>query len=99
MLPTVRPGDLLLVRWGAPARQGDVVVARFLARPDLLVVKRVVRWAGDGWWLEGDNPLLTDDSRAYGAVPAPDVLGRVVWRYWPLRASGRLASAARRSDA
>ena len=80
MLPTLRPGDALLVRLGAAPRPGDVVVARFPARPDLLVVKRAVRAEGDGWWVESDNPAATDDSRRYG--PA-QVLGRVVLRYWP----------------
>ncbi len=83
MLPTLRPGDCLLVRPGARARPGDVVVARFPARPDLLVVKRAVRPADDGhgWVVHGDNPAVTDDSRRYG--PA-EVLGVVVLRYWPL---------------
>jgi hypothetical protein len=62
-------------------RPGDVVVARFPTRPDLLVVKRAVRPEGGLWWVEGDNPAVTDDSRRYG--PA-DVLARVVLRYWPL---------------
>jgi nickel-type superoxide dismutase maturation protease len=80
MAPTLRHGDAVLVRRTASARAGDVVVARFRSRPDLLVVKRVVRAEGDGWWLVGDNALVTDDSRAYGVA---DVLGRVVLRWWP----------------
>src|SRR3954464_2867602 len=45
MSPTVRHGDRLLVRRVRPGdvRGGDVVLARFPARPELLVVKRVVR--------------------------------------------------------
>ena len=81
MVPTLQPGDCLLVRPGAAARPGDVVVARFRSRPDLLVVKRAVRPQDGGWWVESDNPAVTDDSRRYG--PA-DVLARVVLRYWPL---------------
>lgn len=81
MLPGMRPGDCLLVRPGAPVRPGDVVVARFHARPDLLVVKRAVRPDGTAWWVESDNPAVTDDSRRYGAA---HVLARVVLRYWPL---------------
>jgi len=80
MAPTLRHGDALLVRTGAPVRPGDLVIARFPAGPEHLVVKRAVRPAGSGWWLEGDNPLVTDDSRAYG--PA-EVVGRVLVRYWP----------------
>ena len=81
MLPALREGDCLLVRPGARVRVGDVVVARFPARPDLLVVKRAVRPVGELWWVEGDNAAATDDSCTYG--PAR-VLSRVVLRYWPL---------------
>jgi phage repressor protein C with HTH and peptisase S24 domain len=80
MVPTLRHGDAVLVRRTADARTGDVVVASFRSRPDLLVVKRVARAYGDGWWLEGDNAAVADDSRAYGVA---DVVGRVVLRWWP----------------
>ncbi|WP_329014226.1 S26 family signal peptidase [Micromonospora rifamycinica] len=81
MSPTLRHGDAVLVRRGGrPVRPGDVVVAVFRSRPDLLVVKRAIRRQDDGWWLRGDNEFGTDDSRAYGVA---DVLGRVVFRYWP----------------
>ena len=87
MLPTLRPGDCLLVRHGARVRPGDVVVARFPARPALLVVKRAVREQDGLWWVQGDNPAVQDDSRRYG--PA-QVVARVVLRWWPLREVGRL---------
>jgi phage repressor protein C with HTH and peptisase S24 domain len=80
MLPTLAPGDCLLVRRTTRVRPGDVVVARFGGLPDVLVVKRAVRRTPDGWWLEGDSPGVTDDSRRYG--PAT-VLGKVVLRYLP----------------
>ncbi|WP_408630625.1 S26 family signal peptidase [Micromonospora echinaurantiaca] len=81
MAPTLRHGDAVLVRRGGrPVRPGDVVVAVFRSRPDLLVVKRAVRAQDGGWWLYGDNEFVADDSRAYGVA---DVHGRVVARYWP----------------
>ncbi len=81
MVPTLRHGDMLLVRAGGRAvRPGDVVVARFHARPGLLVVKRAVRPQGEGWWIEGDNEFATDDSRTYGVA---EIVGRVVLCYWP----------------
>jgi nickel-type superoxide dismutase maturation protease len=83
MTPTVRSGDRLLVRRvasGDPVHEGAVVLARFPARPELLVVKRVRRAVPGGHWVEGDNSLVTDDSRAFG--PAV-VVGRVVGRLWP----------------
>ncbi|MGY1711012.1 S26 family signal peptidase [Geodermatophilus sp. SYSU D00758] len=83
MSPAVRHGDRLLVRRVGPGgrvRAGDVVLARFPARPDLLVVKRVLGPVAGGHWVEGDNTLVADDSRAFG--PAV-VVGRVVARLWP----------------
>ncbi|GIM82375.1 S24/S26 family peptidase [Salinispora arenicola] len=81
MVPTLRHGDAVLVRRGdRGVRVGDVVIAVFRSRPDLLVVKRAVAPAAGGWWLTGDNPLVSDDSRAYGVA---DIRGRVVARYWP----------------
>jgi nickel-type superoxide dismutase maturation protease len=82
MAPTIHPGDLCLVRWGASIRPGDVVVARLPDRP--LGVKRAIEFTPDGWVLAGDNPAASTDSRTFGAVPATDVLGRVLVRYWPL---------------
>ncbi|HEY3504210.1 MAG TPA: S26 family signal peptidase [Actinocatenispora sp.] len=79
MVPTLADGDALVAYPVRRVRAGDVVIARFRARPDLLVVKRAVRPYGDGWWIEGDNPLVTDDSRRYGEAV---VLGRVLTRYW-----------------
>ncbi|MGC5030275.1 S26 family signal peptidase [Micromonospora sp. DT229] len=81
MSPTLRHGDAVLVRRGGrEIRSGDVVIAVFRSRPELLVVKRAVRPTDGGWWVYGDNDLVTDDSRAYGVA---DVIGRVVARYWP----------------
>ena len=80
MVPTLRDGDALLVRRGGRVRAGDVVVARFRTRPGLLVVKRTVRPQDGGWWLQGDNQLIEDDSRAYGVA---DVIGPVLFRYYP----------------
>ena len=83
MSPTVRSGDVLLarrVRAAGSVRPGDVVLARFPARPELLVVKRVRRTAPGGHWVEGDNRFVRDDSRQYGVAV---VVGRVVGRVWP----------------
>jgi phage repressor protein C with HTH and peptisase S24 domain len=80
MVPTLHAGDALVVRRGGRVRVGDVVVGRFRSRTDLLVVKRAVRAEDGGWWIQGDNPLIEDDSRAYGVA---DVIGRVLIRYYP----------------
>jgi nickel-type superoxide dismutase maturation protease len=80
MVPALRSGDRILVRRTTTARPGEIVVAVFRSRPGLLVVKRVQRADGDGWWIVGDNPFGSDDSQAYGRA---DIIGRVTFRWWP----------------
>ena len=80
MVPTLRSGDALVVRRNAAVRAGDVVVARFRRRPNQLVVKRAVRPQDGGWWIEGDNPLITDDSQTNRET---EDNGREKIRYYP----------------
>lgn len=87
MLPTLRDGDRLLLRYGVRPRVGEVVVARF--RDGTLVVKRAAErrrttTGREGWWLLSDNAEEgRADSRARGAVPDEDVLAVARWRLWP----------------
>jgi phage repressor protein C with HTH and peptisase S24 domain len=78
MVPALRDGDCVVVRRGARVRPGDVVVARYRSRPDLLVVKRAVEPADGGWLLASDNPFVD------GPSGVADVEARVLLRYWPL---------------
>jgi signal peptidase I len=92
MLPTLREGDLLLVRYGAPPRPGDLVVARFA--DGTVAVKRAVeerrtRSGAAGWWLLSDNPGEGVDSRHRGPVAEADVLAVVRLRVWPSPRMGR----------
>jgi nickel-type superoxide dismutase maturation protease len=86
MVPTLAPGEWVVVRRTRP-REGAVVVVR---RPERLVVKRAVRRTDGGWWVEGDNAAASDDSRVFGPVDDGDVLGEVRWRYRPFRSAGRV---------
>ena len=86
MLPALRDGDRLLVRYAARRpRPGDVVVARFA--DGTVVVKRAAERRdarGAGWWLLSDNADEgLGDSRARGVVPDDDVLAWRRWRLWP----------------
>ena len=88
MIPTLAPGEHVVVRRTSAPAVGSVVVVR---RPDRYVVKRVVRRTADGGlWVEGDNSAASDDSRVFGAVREVDVVGEVRWRYRPLRSAGRV---------
>lgn len=92
MLPVLREGDRLLVRYGAEVRPGDLVVARFV--DGTLAVKRAVeprslRDGTAGWWLLSDNPEEGVDSRHRGPVAADAVLAVVRLRLWPSPRVGR----------
>jgi nickel-type superoxide dismutase maturation protease len=80
MAPTLKDGDVVLVRnWREP-RTGDVVVVTWVTRPGQLSIKRVTAPNTHGWHVEGDNPDASTDSRDLG--PA-QVHGVVVARLWP----------------
>jgi hypothetical protein len=82
MRPTLRPGDLLLIRRGAVPVAGDVVVAD-LPGGRGEGVKRAVRREAGGWWLERDNRAVGTDSWLFGEVADADVRGVVRLRLWP----------------
>jgi nickel-type superoxide dismutase maturation protease len=83
MAPGLRDGDWVLAR-AVPAegvQVGEVVVVEHPQRPGMLLVKRVAEVRPDGFWVLGDAPDASTDSRHFGPVPA--VLARVVWRVRP----------------
>jgi nickel-type superoxide dismutase maturation protease len=96
MVPTLHHGDRLVVQYGARIRPGDVVVLRHPFQQDLLVVKRAAERREGGWWVLGDNAYAGGDSTDYGTVPEDLVLGKVRFRYRPLRQDQRSPFAAAR---
>lgn len=86
MLPTLRPGDRLLVSYRRAPAAGGLAVARF---PDgTIAVKRAVeeretRTGEPGWWLLSDNPAQGVDSRHRGVIGAHDIVAVPLARVWP----------------
>ncbi|MFE6778133.1 nickel-type superoxide dismutase maturation protease [Streptomyces sp. NPDC057702] len=89
MVPTLRPGDQLVIQYAVAVRPGDVVVLRHPFAQDLLIVKRVVARRGGGWWVEGDNPFVRNDSREFGPVPDELVVARALARLRPPPGAGQ----------
>lgn len=89
MVPTLYHGDFLVVRYGNRVKAGDIVVLRHPFQQDLLVVKRAVERREGGWWVLGDNSFAGGDSTDYGTVPYELILGRVRFRYRPLKPGQR----------
>jgi phage repressor protein C with HTH and peptisase S24 domain len=80
MVPTLAPGERLLVRYDGPIVLGDLVV---FMRAGQIDVKRIERIEVDGIFVLGDNDLVSTDSRNYGLIAHEEVLGTIVMRIWP----------------
>jgi nickel-type superoxide dismutase maturation protease len=90
MMPTLAPGDrLLVVRLGRP-RPGDLVALRDPDEPARLLVKRIKARGPAGVEVRGDNEAASRDSRVFGPVAPSRLLGRAVYRYFPPAQAGRL---------
>jgi nickel-type superoxide dismutase maturation protease len=93
MLPTLEPGDRLLVlRLGhrLRLRPGDLVTVRD-PRADgrgRVLVKRLGSLEPLSVEVTGDNPDASTDSRSFGRVPLALVTGKVLYRYWPSERTG-----------
>ena len=93
MVPTLMPGDWALVVEGHRPRRGEVFVVEHPGRPGYEIVKRIVgvpgdrvgdrALASDEFWVEGDRPDASTDSRQFGPVRREHVKARVLLIYWP----------------
>jgi nickel-type superoxide dismutase maturation protease len=101
MAPALLPGDWALAVRPGRLRRGDVVVVEHPRRPGLEMVKRIVaapgELASDGrilapgeWWVEGDAPEASTDSRHFGPVAFEQVKAVVRFVYWPPERRRRL---------
>ncbi len=89
MLPAYRDGDWLVVRWfqgtSALAAVGDSIVGKAVVveregRPGIFLVKRVQKFHGNIYWVEGDSNESTD-SRTWGWINPSEIVGVVMFRY------------------
>jgi nickel-type superoxide dismutase maturation protease len=86
MMPLLKPGDEVLInprayRSAAP-RPGDIVVAQHPYQPKLRLVKRIAKTTDDGrYYLEGDNPTESTDSRSFGPISPQQIVGQVTCRF------------------
>jgi nickel-type superoxide dismutase maturation protease len=90
MLPTLAPGDRVLVVSRRPAPGDLVAVPDPRARARLLIKRAVEISAGGSLVVRGDNPDASTDSRDFGPVAASSVAGVAVYRYAPTGRVGRL---------
>jgi nickel-type superoxide dismutase maturation protease len=93
MAPTLIPGDWCLVTTPQTWRRGDVVVVEHPGRPGYEMVKRLTGVPGDRigerllgadeYWVGGDHPDSSTDSRHFGPVRRQALKARVRLIYAP----------------
>ena len=83
MQPTLEPGERVLVK---PLRQGEcplagqVVLAWHPERNDLRIIKRLHSSEATAYWVLGDNPDASTDSRQFGPIDSSRLIGIVTGR-------------------
>jgi nickel-type superoxide dismutase maturation protease len=100
MAPTLAPGDWALAVPTRRFRRRDVVVVEHPERPGYEMVKRIEASPGDTigdrvlgpdeWWVEGDLPAASTDSRQFGPVRTDAIRAKVLLVYWPADRRHRL---------
>ena len=77
MIPSLAPGERVLVRYGADFTIGDIVL---VDRGERIDIKRVTRIEDSHIFVEGDNTAVSTDSRHYGAINRDTIIAKVIWR-------------------
>jgi signal peptidase I len=78
------PGETVEGRDGHVYIDGRFLFEPYLAPSVLTSPFGPVTVAAGHLWVMGDNRADSRDSRFFGAIPTATVVGRTVWRVWPL---------------
>ncbi|MCC0175745.1 nickel-type superoxide dismutase maturation protease [Waterburya agarophytonicola K14] len=86
MLPFLKPGEEILINPYAYCKSqpqiNDVVVLNHPRDQKITIVKRITNIAIDGnYFLKGDNPAASKDSRHWGTVRQRAILAKVTSRF------------------
>lgn len=82
MYPVLKNGDRVIVCSGRQVAVGDIVLARHPFKSSVQLIKRVAEINDDGrYFLMGDNPIESSDSRSFGTLASDSIIGRVTSRF------------------
>lgn len=81
MLPNLKNGDGILIDADAKISVGDIILAKHPFKKSVIILKRLTEIDQNGnYFLVGDNPSESSDSRTFGALSAKHILGKAVCR-------------------
>jgi nickel-type superoxide dismutase maturation protease len=81
MLPNLKNGDGVLINPDEKVSVGDIVLAKHPFKKSVIILKRLSEIDENGnYFLVGDNPSESTDSRTFGAISAKHILGKAVCR-------------------
>ncbi len=81
MLPTLKDGDAILIDADAKIAVGDIILTKHPFKKSVKLVKRLSEIDQNGnYFLVGDNPPESTDSRTFGALSPKHLLGKAVCR-------------------
>ena len=81
MLPTLKDGDAVMISETVVVGAGDIVLAQHPYKQSVRMLKRVASIDENGrYFLQGDNPDESTDSRAFGTVSIEYIHGKAVCR-------------------
>ena len=81
MSPGLTSGDKVIVDQRASIVVGDIVLADHPYKQNSRLIKRVTEISGSGeYFLTGDNPDESTDSRTFGKLHSDHIIGKVTCR-------------------
>jgi signal peptidase I len=78
------PGETVQGRDGRVYIDGLVLVEPYLPSGTVTTSFGPVTVPRGDLWVMGDNRGDSIDSRSFGPLPAKTVIGRAIWRVWPV---------------
>jgi nickel-type superoxide dismutase maturation protease len=76
MLPTLKPGKIVIGYTFSELKKGNLVIAEHNNQE---IIKRIDDIGDEGLYLVGDNKAESTDSRTYGWINIKAVKAKVIW--------------------
>ncbi|MBI4039215.1 nickel-type superoxide dismutase maturation protease [Candidatus Daviesbacteria bacterium] len=64
--------------WFTSPRKGDVVVVKH-PQENRVIIKRITRVDHNTYWVLGDNPRSSSDSRHFGPITKNNILAKIIF--------------------